>query len=155
MTAHNPSSTNNSYLYGNYELLRSGDDKSNIVVCVCVQTPTPRRNDKWEQWAMWYKTQNTQMGTMWHKTQNDRNLFGGGNFIPYPVPPAHAPASVINWPFSALTPYVDLVPASRLKSCVYRAVWTISLTSIDNPQIGGKFTATPGELTNLFYGCKD
>ncbi len=32
---------------------------------------------------------------------------------------------------------------------------TVCLTSIDHPQIGGEFTATPGELTNLFYGCKD
>ena len=32
---------------------------------------------------------------------------------------------------------------------------TVRLTSIDHPQIGGKFTVTPGGLTNLFYGCKD
>ena len=32
---------------------------------------------------------------------------------------------------------------------------TVHLTSIDQPQIGGKFTATPGGLTNLFYGCID
>jgi hypothetical protein len=32
---------------------------------------------------------------------------------------------------------------------------TVCLTSINHPQIEGKFTATPGRLTNLFYGCKD
>jgi hypothetical protein len=32
---------------------------------------------------------------------------------------------------------------------------TVRLTSIDYPQIEGKFTATAGELTNLLYGCKD
>jgi hypothetical protein len=32
---------------------------------------------------------------------------------------------------------------------------TVRLTSIDHPQIEGKFTATPGGLTNLFYGCID
>jgi hypothetical protein len=32
---------------------------------------------------------------------------------------------------------------------------TVRLTSIYNPQIGGKFTETSGGLTNLFYGCKD
>ncbi len=32
---------------------------------------------------------------------------------------------------------------------------TVRLTSIDYPQIEGKFTATTGGLTNLFYGCKD
>ncbi len=32
---------------------------------------------------------------------------------------------------------------------------TVRLTSIDHPQIEGKFTATPGGLTNLFYSCKD
>ena len=32
---------------------------------------------------------------------------------------------------------------------------TVHLTSIDHPPIGGKFTTTPGGLTNLFYGCKD
>ena len=32
---------------------------------------------------------------------------------------------------------------------------TVRLTSIDHPPIGGKFTATPSGLTNLFYGCKD
>ncbi len=32
---------------------------------------------------------------------------------------------------------------------------TVRLTSIVHPQIEGKFTATPGGLTNLFYGCKD
>ncbi len=32
---------------------------------------------------------------------------------------------------------------------------TVRLTSIDHPQIEGKFTATPGGLTYLFYGCKD
>ncbi len=30
---------------------------------------------------------------------------------------------------------------------------TVCLTSIDHPQIEGKFTATSGGLTNLFYGC--
>ena len=30
---------------------------------------------------------------------------------------------------------------------------TVCLTSIYHPQIGGKFTATPGVLTNIFYGC--
>ncbi len=34
-------------------------------------------------------------------------------------------------------------------------VHTVCLTSFDHPQIGGKFTTTPGELTNSFYGCKD
>jgi hypothetical protein len=29
---------------------------------------------------------------------------------------------------------------------------TVRLTSIDHPPMGGKFTATPGGLTNLFYG---
>ena len=32
---------------------------------------------------------------------------------------------------------------------------TVHLTSIDYPQIEGKFTATTGGLTNLFYDCKD
>jgi hypothetical protein len=32
---------------------------------------------------------------------------------------------------------------------------TVRSTSIDYPQIEGKFTATIGGLTNLFYGCKD
>jgi len=32
---------------------------------------------------------------------------------------------------------------------------TVRLTSIDHPQIGGKFTATSGGLTRVFYGCKD
>ena len=32
---------------------------------------------------------------------------------------------------------------------------TVRLTSIDDPQIGGKFTTTPGGLTSLFYGCID
>jgi len=33
---------------------------------------------------------------------------------------------------------------------------TVRLTSIDHPQIEGKFTATPASgLTNLFYGCID
>ena len=32
---------------------------------------------------------------------------------------------------------------------------TVRSTSIDYPQIEGKFTATTGGLTNLFYGCKD
>jgi hypothetical protein len=27
---------------------------------------------------------------------------------------------------------------------------TVRLTSINHPQIGGKFTTTPGELTNFF-----
>ncbi len=31
--------------------------------------------------------------------------------------------------------------------------YTVCLTSIDYPQIEGKFTATTGGLTNLFYGC--
>ncbi len=31
----------------------------------------------------------------------------------------------------------------------------LRLTSIDYPQIGGKFTTTTGGLTKLFYGCKD
>jgi hypothetical protein len=30
---------------------------------------------------------------------------------------------------------------------------TVRLTSIYHPQIGGKFTATPVVLTNIFYGC--
>ncbi len=34
-------------------------------------------------------------------------------------------------------------------------VGTVYLTSIDHPQIGGKFTATPSGLTNLVYGCID
>jgi hypothetical protein len=32
---------------------------------------------------------------------------------------------------------------------------TVHLTSIDHPQIEGKFTATPDGLTSLFNGCKD
>jgi hypothetical protein len=32
---------------------------------------------------------------------------------------------------------------------------TVCLTSIDHPQIEGKFTATPGGLTILFYVCID
>ena len=32
---------------------------------------------------------------------------------------------------------------------------TVHLTSIDHTQIEGKFTTTPGRLTNIFYGCKD
>ncbi len=32
---------------------------------------------------------------------------------------------------------------------------TVHLTSIVHPQIEGKFNATPGGLTNLFYGCID
>jgi hypothetical protein len=41
-------------------------------------------------------------------------------------------------------------------SCWHKSVKTkVCLTSIDHPQIEGKFTATPGGLTNLFYGCKD
>ncbi len=28
-------------------------------------------------------------------------------------------------------------------------------SSIYHPYIGGKFTATPGVLTNIFYGCID
>jgi hypothetical protein len=35
------------------------------------------------------------------------------------------------------------------------AVFNVHLTSIDYPQIEGKFTATTGGLTNLFYCCKD
>jgi hypothetical protein len=31
---------------------------------------------------------------------------------------------------------------------------TVRLTSTVHPQIEGKFTVTPGGLTNLFYGCK-
>ena len=31
----------------------------------------------------------------------------------------------------------------------------VCLTSIHHPQIEGKFTAAPGGLTNLFYGCID
>jgi hypothetical protein len=34
-------------------------------------------------------------------------------------------------------------------------VYLVQQTSIGHPQIGGKFTATPGELNNLFYGCRD
>jgi hypothetical protein len=34
-------------------------------------------------------------------------------------------------------------------------VVTVRLTSIDHPQIEGKFTAAPGGLTNVFYGCID
>ncbi len=32
---------------------------------------------------------------------------------------------------------------------------TVRLASIYKPQIGGKFTATPGGQTNIFYGCVD
>ncbi len=32
---------------------------------------------------------------------------------------------------------------------------TVHLTSIHNPQIEGKFTKTPGGLTNIFYSCKN
>ncbi len=32
---------------------------------------------------------------------------------------------------------------------------TVHLTSIDHPQIEGKFTMTPGGITKLFYGCID
>ncbi len=41
------------------------------------------------------------------------------------------------------------VDATKLFFC------TVHLTSIHHPQIEGEFTATPGGLTNLFYGCKD
>jgi hypothetical protein len=42
------------------------------------------------------------------------------------------------------------------KYCMHPHVsTTVRLTSIVHPQIKGKFTATPGGLTNLFYGCKD
>jgi hypothetical protein len=47
-------------------------------------------------------------------------------------------------------------------SCIFyeihvgiKIVDTVRLTSIDHPQIEGKFTATPGGLTNVFYGCID
>jgi hypothetical protein len=37
----------------------------------------------------------------------------------------------------------------------WKPISTVCLTSIDYPQIEGKFTATTGELTNYFYDHKD
>jgi hypothetical protein len=45
---------------------------------------------------------------MWHKTQRTENLFNKKKFTPYPVPPAHVPASVLG-PFSdAMNPKCQL-----------------------------------------------
>ena len=44
----------------------------------------------------------------------------------------------------------------RVTFIVHIILRNVRLTSIDLPQIEGKFTATPGGLTNLpFYGCID
>jgi hypothetical protein len=40
-------------------------------------------------------------------------------------------------------------------SMTFDAMTTVRLASIHKPQIEGKFTATPGGQTNIFYGCVD
>ncbi len=42
-----------------------------------------------------------------------------------------------------------------LQAIIFYPSRTVRLTSIVYPQIEGKFAATTGGLTNLFYGCKD
>ncbi len=45
-------------------------------------------------------------------------------------------------------------PDLQCTGCYKVHMATVRLTSIYNPQIGGKFTETSGGLTNLFYCCK-
>ena len=66
-------------------------------------------------------------------------------------------------PWTSLIPFSARFKIPSSKSCHWNIqificthqLSTVRLTSIDHPPIGGKFTATPGGLTNLFYGCKD
>ena len=80
--------------------------KFNTIDKHCSQTflnsrqPLNRRVNEGVSWCqkwVWYDTkhnQKWQMGAMWHKTQCTENLFRGRTYLPDPVPPAHAPASV-------------------------------------------------------------
>ena len=72
-----------------------------------------------------------------------------GDFMAYLTPDEFNRRKTLQKP-----PTLNITCTGSINEDIEELQATVRLTSIDHPEIGGKFTVTPGG-TNLFYGCKD